>query len=159
MKVFLALIALHIAAYFMAINKNTLIFSWIGQGLLFISALTFFGAALFCIFFPIIKPATESGVLILFSVPLGLIGIVPWMMYTTARAVIDDRGRTPEERKAFFKESYEKISTDLEVQLEADTKELGKFLVSATKRSRLRENIRHNQFMLSQLKNIDHKGD
>lgn len=159
MKTLLILIALHIAAYFMAINKNTLVFSWIGQLFLFLSALIFFGAAVTCIFFPIMKPATESGVMILFTVPLGLIGLVPWMMYTTARAVINDRERTPEERKAFLKKTHKKISTDLEDQLEADTKELGKFLISAAKKRRLRENIRHSQFMLSQLKKMNHDED
>lgn len=154
MKILLTLIALHVAAYFMAINKNTIILSWIGQIFLLLSFLAFFGAAIACIFFPIIKPATESGVLILLSVPLGLIGLVPWLMYTTARAVIDDRRRTPEERKAFISESYEKISNDLEKQLETDKKDMGKFWISSTKRKKLRDNIRHNQFMLSQLKNI-----
>ncbi|MFN3827541.1 MAG: hypothetical protein ACK4NR_07945 [Micavibrio sp.] len=75
MKILIATVALLAATFFMAKSKNPAC-QFIGQGILVCMLLAIGAAILFCIFMPIIKPETQSGVLILFTIPLLIVGLM-----------------------------------------------------------------------------------
>lgn len=154
MKFILISVAVMAAAYFMGINRNTAV-RWLGQGILLAITLAVAGGVLFCIVFPIVKPETESGVLILVVIPLILIGLVPWTLLRLARDVVMTRNFTPAQRDRFIKEKTDDLVTDLEKQLVRDQEEVNKLWISPSKRHRLRQNISQNKFMLAGLKQIE----
>lgn len=154
MKFILISIAVMAAAYFMGISRNAAV-RWLGQGILLALTLAIGAGVLFCIVFPIVKPETESGVLILVVIPLILIGLIPWTLLRLARDVVMTRDFTPAQREQFVKEKIEDLEADLKNQLEEDLKNVNKFWISPAKRRRLRQNISHNRLMLAGFKEIE----
>ena len=154
MKFILIAVAAMAAAYFMGISRNTTI-RWLGQGILLALTLGIAGGALFCIVFPIIKPETESGVLILIVVPLILICYIPWTLFRLTRDIAMTRDFTPEQKEQFIKEKIDDLEADLQKQLAEDMDTVNKFWISPARRRRLRQNINHNKLMLAGFKKIE----
>ena len=156
MKFILISIAVMATAYFMGISRNTAI-RRLGQGILLALTLGVAGGVLFCIAFPIVKPETESGVLILVVIPLILMGYIPWTLFRLTRDVVMTRDFTPEQRERFVKEKIDDLEADIQQQLAEDMKNVNKFWISPAKRRRLRQNISHNRLMLAGFKKIEEK--
>jgi|GEM_PF-4657993 hypothetical protein len=154
MKFIFISVAVMAAAYFMGINRNTAV-RWLGQGILLALTLAVAGGVLFCIVFPIVKPETESGVLILVVIPLALVGYIPWTLLRLARDVVMTRDFTPAQKEQFVKEKIDDLEADLQKQLEQDLENVNKFWISPAKRRRLRQNISHNRLMLAGFKKIE----
>lgn len=154
MKFILIAIAVTAVAYFMGISRNAAV-RWLGQGILLAMTLAIGAGVLFCIFLPIVKPETESGVLILVVIPLILVGYIPWTLFGLTRDVVMTRDFTPAQREQFVKEKIEDLEADLNKQLEEDLKNVNKFWISPAKRRRLRQNISHNRLMLAGFKKIE----
>ena len=147
MKFILIAVAAMAAAYFMGISRNTTI-RWLGQGILLALTLGIAGGAL-------IKPETESGVLILIVVPLILICYIPWTLFRLTRDIAMTRDFTPEQKEQFIKEKIDDLEADLQKQLAEDMDTVNKFWISPAKRRRLRQNINHNKLMLAGFKKIE----
>lgn len=154
MKFIFISVAVMAAAYFMGINRNSAV-RWLGQGILLALTLAVAGGVLFCIVFPIVKPETESGVLILVVIPLALVGYIPWTLFGLTRDVVMTRDFTPAQKEQFVKEKIDDLEADLQKQLEQDLENVNKFWISPAKRRRLRQNISHNRLMLAGFKKIE----
>lgn len=154
MKFILISIAVMAAAYFMGISRNAAV-RWLGQGILLALTLAIAAGVLFCIIFPIIRPDTGSGVLILVVIPLILIGLVPWTLLRLTRDVVMTRDFTPAQKERFVKEKIDDLEEDLQKQLAQNAEDVNKFWISPAKRRRLRQNISHNRLLLAGLKQIE----
>lgn len=138
-----------IALFIFALYPNRPILNLIGHYGLKLIWVGMLALAAFFILLPIFRPLPDTGGMIIFlSVPILLISIIPYLMYTFAHNLRAMRGLTPAQKLEKTIEIRDKMHESLQKEIARDTKKVNKFWISSSKRKDLRENIGHSKFLL-----------